>query len=270
MCFENEYFGSDVQISMMKRARDTWLLTNTDPRYSYYGRMVSIAGDLGEDTAGLLSALVRVQGGASCQYYPANKTDEFCDTIRASGLTADRWEQCWGGQDAYDQARQVLDTVPLPNDLTVECLSAQSTNEIVQNTAELTVACGLMPVTGRIMRGLDVPGVTLVALDKAQKAVATACSYRSFHKDNPYGNHAFWGGLACREDRRGEKIALILGAMSTVFMWEKMNTRGFSTGIKKGNAPSFSVCKKLGVMPSDWTFVGCSDPELFKGVSLSK
>jgi hypothetical protein len=36
--------------------------------------------------------------------------------------------------------------------------------------------------------------------------------------------------LATREDRRGQRIALLLGAQAIIHMWEQHGARGFMTG----------------------------------------
>ena len=76
--------------------------------------------------------------------------------------------------------------------------------------------------------------------------------------------------LATREDRRGERIALLLGAQAIVHMWERHGARGFMTGVRADNAPSQTLCKKLGVCATDWIYASCIDREMFGGSSITK
>jgi hypothetical protein len=119
------------------------------------------------------------------------------------------------------------------------------------------------------MRGLDIKGLTLGAVDKSGDVIASAWGYKCYEGQTDFAHYAFWGGLACRPDRRGHKIAQVLGAHSIIRLWDSLGVRGFCTGIAAGNEASFSVCAKLGVTPSNWVAVGVTDPNLFKG-SLTK
>lgn len=88
------------------------------------------------------------------------------------------------------------------------------------------------------MRGGTQKGICLLAMDKTGKAVATASSYLGNNPDSPHARDAFWGMLATSSERRGEKIAPLLGAQIIVSMWEKFDARGFITGIVAENADS--------------------------------
>jgi RimJ/RimL family protein N-acetyltransferase len=76
--------------------------------------------------------------------------------------------------------------------------------------------------------------------------------------------------LATREDRRGQRIALLLGAQAIIHMWEHHGARGFMTGVRADNAPSQALCNKLGVGATDWIYAWCMDKELFGGSSVTK
>jgi hypothetical protein len=76
--------------------------------------------------------------------------------------------------------------------------------------------------------------------------------------------------LATRTDRRGERIALLLGARAIVHMWERHGARGFMTGVRADNASSRSLCNKLGVSATEWIYASCIDKEMFGGSSITK
>jgi len=76
--------------------------------------------------------------------------------------------------------------------------------------------------------------------------------------------------LATREDRRGEKIALLLGAQAIVHMWERHGVRGFMTAVRADNFSSQALCNKLGVTASEWIYASCIDNEIFAGPSITK
>jgi acetyltransferase (GNAT) family protein len=268
--FTDEVFGTPAHIATMKRSRQLWRLLKHDPKYSSYGRLVCVVGGAGAESVDIMDNLVRLTGAGSFQYFPAEQADALCADLDEIGLNAGRWEQCWGGSDAYAKSKQILADLTLPQDLTLVQLSGDSPASLVRATADLSMDCGVMPALGRTMRGLEAPGLCLVALDGSGTPVATASSYRGMHADCPYADHAFWGALATRPDRRGEKLAMILGASAIVHMWEQLGTRGFYTGIKADNAGSMAVCAKQGVVRSEWAFIACSDPARFGDTPLTK
>lgn len=120
-----------------------------------------------------------------------------------------------------------------------------------------------------MMRGQAQKGICFVATDQDQRPVATASSYMIHHPSSPRARDAFWGMLATREDRRGERIALLLGAQAIIHMWERHGARGFMTGVRADNSPSQALCNKLRVSATSWIYAGCVDKEMFAG-SLTK
>ena len=109
-----------------------------------------------------------------------------------------------------------------------------------------------------------------MATDRNRRAVATASSYLMHHPSSPRAKDAFWGMLATREDRRGERIALMLGAQSIVHMWERHGARGFMTGVRADNPSSQALCRKLGVGATEWIYASCIANETFSGSSITK
>jgi hypothetical protein len=218
----------------------------------------------------MMARIARLCGAAGAHFYPSAKTAALKAELVELGQSADHWELCTGGQRAYEMCKSIVAEVPLPDDLRLERLSADSPAGLVRATADLSMNCGVMPLPGRQMRGLSNPGLCLVAVDQGGAPVATGSSYRYTHPDSDYGHYAFWGALATRPDRRGERLAMILGANAIVTMWEEFGMRGFSTGVKADNPASLAVCAKQGVVPGDWSFVSCTDPDLFKGAPMTR
>lgn len=270
MQFENEFFGSKAQQTVSRRARDLWRFCSDDKRFAYNGRIVTIVGDIGPETGETLSALARLQGSCTCHYLPKTRVEAIQSTIESADLSSNLWEFCTGGQGVYDAARQVLKTHSLPTDLIVEQLTVDTDAKRMTDFAALATECGVLPMAGRVVRGLDIPGITLVAIDADGNTVGSAWGYKCYPVQSDFSDYVFWGGLTCREDRRGQKIALVLGAISIVQLWENLGVRGFGTGIVAGNTASFSLCEKLGVLPSDWVALGVTDPSMFHGGSLTK
>lgn len=265
----DEYFGTPDQIRLMKRSRALWQLLKDNPRFSYYGRLVGLS-DPAADTADVLHRLAMLQGATCCYFYPAGSADKLFADLESRGLVADRHEHFWGGADAYDLSRTLLDESALPDDLTVGIVDDRTSTALVSEIAALSRACEVMPVPGHIMRGNDTNGLCLYACDRDGRVVATASSYVNHHPDGPHAKDVFWGMLATREDRRGERIALNLGAKAIVHMWEVHGARHFMTGVRANNPSSQALCLKLGVGPSAWIYASCMDAEQFAGGAITR
>ena len=270
MKFDDEYFGSEAQNALMRRGRDLYELVRADPRIAFHGRSIILLGDRGAETAPLMARIARLCGASAIHFYPSEKTEALKAELTGLGQNAAHWELCTGGREAYERCKAMVANWPLPADLRLERLSADSSAELVRATAELSVDCGVMPMPGRQMRGLANPGVCLVAVDASGAPVATGSSYRYTHPDSDYSEYAFWGVLATRPDRRGQKLAMILGANAIVRMWEEFGMRGFTTGIKVDNPASLAVCARQGVRPSGHKFVACTNPEHFGNQSITR
>jgi hypothetical protein len=157
-----------------------------------------------------------------------------------------------------------------PSDLKISVIDGETPRELIADIAELCQSCDVSPVPGSIMRGLVRNGICLVATDTSGRAVATASSYMAHHPASPHARDAFWGMLATREDRRGQKIALLLGAQAIVHMWERHGARGFMTGVRADNLSSQALCNKLGLRSTDRIYAWCTDKELFARPSVTK
>lgn len=266
---DDEFFGAPERIALSRRSANLWRLLGDNPRYSYYGRLVSLS-EPGEDAADIMMAMAKLQGAAVSSYYPADRATTLFARFEASGMGTDRHEHFRGGEAALAASRNALEMFSLPDDLGVQVIDAGTPRELIAEVAELSQSCGVMPVPGAMMRGLVQKGVCLVATDRDGRAVATASSYMHHHPASRRATDVFWGMLATREDRRGQRIAFILGAQAIVHMWEHHGARGFITGVRADNAPSRTLCEKLGVCSTEWIYAQCIDRELFGGVSITK
>ena len=266
---DDEFFGSPDQVALARRSASLWSLLRNDPRYAYYGRLVALS-DPAQDAAIILSSLARLQGAAVAYFYPAASAASVFADLEERGLATDRHEHFWGGRSALVASRNVRETFALPTDLTVCAIDGDTPRELVADVAHLCQSCGVMPVPGSIMRGREGRGICLVALDSDRRPVATASSYMIHHPSSPRAKDAFRGMLATRKDRRGEKIALLLGAQAITHMWEHHGARGFMTGVRADNLSSQHLCRKLGVNATDWIYAVCIDKELFGASSVTK
>ncbi len=269
MFTEDELFGTPERVALIRRSMALWSLVGDDPRFAYYGRLVGLSGPVA-DTPTTLSSLARVQGGSVCYFYPATDADTLGAKLGANGFLLDRHQHFRGGEAVRAASEKVLAEYALPSDLTVSAIDARTPHALVGEVAALSAACEVMPVPGTIMRGIGRKGICLFATDREGGVVATASSYMIHHEKSPHATDAFWGMLATREDRRGERIALILGARAAVHMWETYGARGFMTGVRAGNTSSAALCNKLGVCATEWIYASCIDPSLFSESRVTK
>ena len=269
MTASDEYFGSSGKVALMRRSGHLWRLLRNDPRFAYYGRLVALS-EHGTDVADVLLALTRLQGAATCYYFPKTAAERLFRELEAYGLTTDRYEHFRGGRAALDASRRALAAYALPDDLSISTIDTESPPDVVAEVAALGLACDVMPVPGPIMRGAVIPGICLVASERSGRVVATASSYMLHHPTSAHATDAFWGMLATSADRRGEKIALLLGARAIVHMWETAGARGFMTGVRHDNAASRALCNRLGVADTEWIYASCIDEAVLGSSTVTK
>ncbi len=269
MLNDDEIFGSPDRVLLTRRSASLWSLLQDDPRFAYNGRLVALS-DPGPDAVDVLSAMARLQGAAVSYFYPSIDAECLFAQLRERGFATDRHEHYWGGENALASSLKVQQLYALPADLSVSIIDADTPREIVGAVAALCQSCDVMPVPGSIMRGIARKGICLFAADRSGDPVATASAYLIHHPSSRHATDAFWGMLATREDRRGEKIALLLGARAIVHMWEQQGARGFMTGVRADNGSSQALCNKLGVGGTDWIYASCIDRALFGGSSVTK
>ncbi len=262
---QDEYFGDLAKVELMRRSGALYSLVKDDPRFAYYGRLVALSAP-GDDTFELMTALAQLQGAGVCYYYPKNAAGELYAKLETIGLKTDRHEHYRGGERAMHASRQVLAENELPTDLTIRRLDKESPSSLVQDVAQLLQSCDVMPVPGSFLRGDARPGITIVAIDSSGNPVASASSFVIHHADNPHRADVFWGMLATRPDRRGQRIAVQLGAMAIKHMWENEAARGFITGVRRDNQSSQALCNRLGVHDTNWIYATCLN-ELVLGSS---
>lgn len=269
MEFANEVFGSADKVALMRRGAAIWKLVGANPRFSFYGRLVELC-EPEDDTASILKALATVQGAGVAHFFPKSAVADLFRSFEEDGFQTDRHEHYYGGKRAYDASRDALAKHALPSDLDVIRLDARTSVETVRKVAQLCQDCDVMPIPGAFMRGVAKRGVCIAATDSAGDVVGCVSSIFPHNSDSLHAEDVFWGAMAIREDRRGQKIGLILGALAIVHMWEIEGARGFMTGVRKDNDPSQSICTALGVADSDWVYAQCINPRLLGGGSVTK
>ena len=267
---EDELFGAEFQIAGMRKAAALWSLVRDDPRFCYYGRMVSLNGPQ-EGLAGRLAAMTMLQGYASCQFFPAARYEaEAIEVAAKSGYETGRWEQYWGRETALETSETFLKTFAPPAGVTLCEVGPDTAADTVAAVARLQMACGVMPVPGRIMRGIGRKGVCLYAETAAGEVAAAGASFQAYHPESDRADEAFWGMLATHPDWRGQRLACWMGAEAIRRMHRRHGINGFSSGVKADNAASQSMCRRLGVEPSRYIYFAVSDPVALKGQPISR
>lgn len=267
---QEEYFGDRDQQALLKRGRALSELLKHDKRYSYYGRTVGVATmeDADLDT---LSALVRAQGNSNCATVPDDKCMSYTSHLKAQGLVPLVYRKWEGSGAPLEAARDIINSVPLPGDVTLLCVTPQTPVHLLNSAARMALGCGVLPTCGAALRGQLQPAVTFVAVDRAGNVVSMAASSAYTHPDHPsLSGQAWWGMLATLPVRRGQSIALVLGAHAIVEMERRFGFRSFMTGVEAGNTPSEAVCSKMGLTSQGMSIVGCADPGALSGGRMTK
>ena len=245
-------------------------LLSDDVRYSYYGRAVGLTspddGDIDQ-----IAALARVQGNSNCSAVPLHKVDKVKSELEARGLTPMHYVKWEGADTALKAARQVVEAFKLPENLRMIQLDAATPAPYLASLAEMALECGVLPLCGEQLRGLLKPAVCLIAVDQDSHVVSCAASSTFAHSDHViFGRQAWWGMLATHPARRGQRLALILGAHTMLAMEAQYGLQDFMTGIEPGNAPSEAVCTRMGLTPTQFAIIGCADPRALTSGRMTK
>lgn len=267
---KEEYFGTDEQRAVLRRGRKMADLLRNDARYSYYGRTVGLVGpeDGGIDQ---LAALASVQGNSNYSAVPVKEVVNVTAALEARNLVPVQYAKWEGKETAIRAAKKVIETLVLPKDVTMARMDASTPDQHIASLAHMALRSGVLPMCGEVMRGLLRPAVCLYAHDRSGKVVSCAAASTFAQRDHPtFGGQAWWGMLATDPSRRGERLALILGAHALLDMQSRFEIRDFMTGVEPGNTPSESVCSRMGMAPGAYAIVGCADPMSLTGGRMTK
>ena len=259
---EYAYFGSSDNQHIQRNAEAIWELIRNDPRYCCHGRAVSLAEGL-EKNIQLQASLALLQGVGICDSVPSWHLEYRRSALEKLGLKVERLEVFRGGNHTVISARSVVSARNLPEDLELVYIDECTSKSVVQGIDVFTQCHGAsLPMESLLLK----PGtrsVCLAALDGDGNVVGTSAAGAHFHSSHARCDEAFWGMLATREDRRGQGIALLLGALCMLAMNERHGFEKFFTAVKKGNTPSEGLCAKLGLKPNDTSVVIAIDPDFF-------
>ena len=266
----NEFFGSDEQRAILRRGRGMAALLEQDARYSYYGRTVGLVGPKDGDID-QLATLAMVQGATNYGAVPSSQVDAVKAGMRARGLVPMQYDKWEGTGSAVAAARHAIATTSLPEDLTLVRLEASTPDQLMASMAQMALDCGVLPLCGEVLRGLYRPAVCLLAIDREANVVACAASCAFAHLEHAgYGKQAWWGMLATHPARRGHRLSLILGAHVLLDMETRFGFRAFMTGVEPGNAPSESICARIGLSRGDFAIIACTDPQALASGRMTK
>ena len=265
----NEYFGNADQQRMARRGEALMRILQDDPRFCSHGRGVQLA-EYSPQSAQIVEDLARLLGASACEYVPVEDAEEFEAGLRARGLKTDRILHYFSNEETLDLARAAVLKRPLPDDLSVQIVDKDSSQDLLEAFAEVSMPHGVLPPAGNVMRGISRPGFAMVAIDANNRPVATAGSVASNHPKGPAADKVQWGQLATVPNRQGEGIAKTLGAMAMLEAEKRLDAKTFRTGIREGNTASDRLCRSLGMSPSPYEIVIGIDPEIFGEARLTK
>lgn len=264
-----EYFGTESQQGLQQRAEDLWHVVHDDPRFSCHGRAVSLA-DYTEQNLSDHLALARLQGVCAVGSVEKNAGQKRRKQLEAEGLVADEYVHWEGGIEAIEAARAAIKDRKLPDDLKVLEVDATTPLEDLRKLDALTQRCDVLLPMGSFLRGQQMPSVFLYAVDQNGQVVGTSAAVAQHHAEHPKSDKVWWGMLATDDSRRGQGIALILGAMALHEINKKFGYSSCFTGIREGNAPSEALCTKLGLAATSNLDLIAIYPPAFSGGRLTK
>lgn len=265
----DEFYGSEQQQTMLRRGRAMFDMLRDDTRLTYYGRTVGITDAVAADLD-LLERLAFLQGASHFAAVPVADANALAAQISERGLSVTLYPRWVGGDAALKRAKDIVASFPLPRDLSVRTIGPNAPVKDLDLLADIAEISGVLLPAGSVLRGILKPGVAIVAVEAEGRPVSCSGAAGICHPENPtFGRQAWWGMLSTHPDRRGERIALILGAMAMIAMHERFGFASFMTGVQAGNAPSEALCSKLGYTPDGMTTVTVVDPRAISSGKLT-
>ena len=267
---EKEFFGSPDQQAVLARGLALYDLLCEHPAMTYYGRGVGVLWGA-PGALDLMARLATVQGVSNCSFIPDANVPALRADLEADGYSITHYAAWEGSADALTAADRILDAHAPAEDISVHVIDAKSPASHLQALAHVSLDAGVLPVAGCILRGQRRPAVSVVALDGKGQGVSCAAAATYAHPDHPeFGKVAWWGMLATRPDRKGERLALILGAIALREMRRRHGIERFFTGVTAGNAASEAVCRRSGFAPRGRSIISPVDPRVLQGGKLTK
>lgn len=265
----SEYFGTEAQQGLQWRTEQLWRLVKDDQRFSCHGRAVALA-DYDKDNLSIHLALARLQGVSPLEGVDLASAAVRKSELQEEGLACDEYAEWIGGKNSISAAQSMLQDRSLPDDLTVTEIGLTTPLADLKKLDSLTQRCDVLLPMGSFLRGKHRPSVFLFAKDTDGRVVGASAAVAQFHADHPKSGTVWWGMLATDDTRRGEGIALILGAMALREINQKFGYTDCFTGIRAGNEPSEALCTKLGLAPSGDVDLIAIYPPAFSGGQLTK
>jgi len=264
-----DYFGISDQQRLQKRAASLCSPLRNAPEYACHGRAVGLA-DYSEHNLEQQVSLARLQGVAPVDGMPIEHFPQRRAALERAGLQTDVYDHWEGSVATFTAADGILAVQTLPDDLAV-CETGSATSGADLNALDvLTQSCGVLLPMGVFLRGFERPSVFLYAKDLDGRVVGVAGAVAQFHGAHVKSKMVWWGMLSTHPDRRGEGIALVLGAMVLRLVRQKLGFSRCFTGIRAGNQPSEALCSKLALSRTDTVDLLAIDPDCFRGGQMTK
>lgn len=266
----SEDFGTEAQRALLQRGRSMHEVTAKSARHTYYGRTVGLASSV-DCSLEELAALARLQGNATFAHVPSADIPNLIEQAEAQGFSPVHYAN-WSGEDsALQSANKIVADQPLPGNLRLEWLSADTPADVRASFSAMALGCGVLPPAFDALTGQIKPGMTLLAVTPEGHVVSCAAAVGFFNEPHPDANvECWWGMLATDPDWRGQRLSLILGARVIKEMAKQHGYRRFFTGVDPGNAPSEAVCTRLGLRDSASSILGLVDASLLPGGRMTK
>jgi GNAT superfamily N-acetyltransferase len=265
-----DLFGSPEQQALLARGAALHRVTANDPTKTYYGRTVGLTG-LEAGDVDLLADLALLQGNTNFAKVPNDRIPGLTVECEARGLNPVHYARWEGGSDALTRARDIIETTPLPGDLTLGWIMADTPEPMRVAVAAMALECGVLPPSFAVLSGTIRPGMACFAMEPSGRVVSLAGAAAFLHPDHPDGRaECWWGMLATHPEWRGARLSLLLGAHALAAMMERYGFTRVFTGVEPGNAASEAVCTRVGLTPVGTSTLGVADPTVLTSGRMTK
>jgi len=265
-----EYFGSDAQKDVLRRARAVFDNLSDDEPMSCHGRVVGHISPQYGPVAEVVQ-LTRLQGASHYASVSAQEIDEVLAQASEAGISTVNYARWEIHTDQIAATGQKTGNAALPDGLSIERLTPDTPEATIQSFVQTSLVCGVLPAWRSAHTGQALQARTLVAVTPNGQVVSSAYAARYINGTSALANsECFWGMLTTHPDWRGKGLSVLLGRMLLDQMSKDFGFTHFYTGITPGNVPSEAVCSKIGLVHSGNHLVTMADPARVPGGRITK
>ncbi|HSG18144.1 MAG TPA: GNAT family N-acetyltransferase [Anaerolineae bacterium] len=263
------FFGNEAQINLQKRYYRLWQYLKAHPRLSFVGRAIGIDNPTLEEVRDIVG-LTMEMGFLALAFTEATIVDELRSALEEHGLKVGIWQHFVSSEKTESRCHSIIASLHPPPGFRIDRITAASPSNLLHSFQKLMYRCGVAPLPGYILRGLEVPAVAEMVINPQDEVVATGVGIFRHNPEGSYGKAAHVGFLATESGQRRKGLARLLLARIILAGYQEYAAEFLYTGVRADNVPSQRVCRSCGLEDSSMYFLGVIYPPMLERVEFTR